>query len=67
MPTPSPNDLLTMSEAARVAGVSKQAIEDAIKRATLPHVVVKIPAKRVFRSDVVEYANRTHGRPGRPR
>lgn len=75
MPQPSPkatpsghsNDLLTISEAARVVGVSKQAIEDAIRRDALPHVVVKIPAKRIFRRDVVAYAKRTKGRPGRPR
>ena len=56
-----------MAEAARVAGVSRQAIEDAINRGTLAHVTIKVPATRVRRCDVVAYARRTAGQLGRPK
>ena len=61
------NDLLTISEAARLVGLSKQAVEGAVTRGDLPHVVEMVPARRIRRAEIVAYADRTQGKVGRPR
>ena len=60
-------ELLTMAEAARVAGISRQAIESAVKSGAITHTTISIPAKRIRLADVLAYRERTGGTPGRPR
>jgi len=58
--------LLTIREAAELAGVSRQAIEQAIARGILPAETVQVDATRLRRADVLRYARRTGGKVGRP-
>jgi excisionase family DNA binding protein len=58
--------LLTMSEAAREAGVTKQAIRDAVNRGALPYVTIQVPAMRIDRDALRAYIAITGGNPGRP-
>ena len=52
------NKLVTPTEAARIAGRCKQAIQQAIRNGTLAVKIVMIPAKRVRLSDLEEWLDR---------
>lgn len=53
-----PRDVLTPSEAARIVGVSRQAINDALNRGDLRSLIVQVPSRRILRSDVMAYKKR---------
>jgi len=56
------DDLISLSEAARIRGVTRQAIDDLVKRGRLP--VVEIAGKRFVRKqDVDAYQPELGGRP----
>lgn len=59
--------LLTITEAARESGITKQAICAAMKRGDLPFTVVHIEARRIREKDLATYISRTGGKPGRPK
>lgn len=61
------NDELTISEVAKMVGVSRQAIDEAVDRGTLPHITRRVTVRRVLRADAEAYAKRTGGTGGRPR
>lgn len=55
-------DLISLAEAARIRGVSRQALDDLVKRGKLP--TVEIAGRRlVRRQDVVAYEPELGGRP----
>ncbi len=57
-------DLITLSEAAELRGVSQQAISDLIRRARL-HVVEIAGRKFLRRSEVVKFQPAKGGRPSK--
>ncbi len=61
------NDELTISEAAKIVGVSRQAIFAAVDRGVLPYVERTIHVRRVRLEDVRAYIASTGGTVGRPR
>ncbi len=61
-----PRDLITQSEAARLRGVSPEAIADLIRRGRLAAYVVAGRA-HVRRSDVIKFKAEKGGRPVRTR
>ena len=67
MTRPRADDLLTISEAARLVGLSRQAVEIACTRGTIPVKFVKVPVARVRRADILAHAKRTGRKRGRPR
>ncbi len=60
------SDLLTIAEAARVAGISRMALIQAMNRGTLPFETVKVKQRRLKREDVLAHVRRTKRRPCRP-
>lgn len=60
---------LTIQEAASLIGVSTTAIRRAITRGTLWSFDVRhsVDVKHVLKTDVLAYATRTGGKPGRPK
>ena len=52
---------MTASEAARLIGITKQAIAGAIRREALKLHTVTIKVQRLRRSDVLAYKSQTHG------
>lgn len=63
---PKSDDLLTIGEAARLVGLHRQSIREAIARGRLPSVDVDIPQVRIRRADILAYKEHTRGAPGRP-
>ena len=64
---PPESELLTFAEAARIAGISRQALESAILSGTLEAVEIQVKAYRLRRADVLAHVARTEGTVGRPR
>ena len=64
----SPNDLLTIGQAAKAVGLHRQTVRDAIKRESLGCEIVAVTERqiRIRRRDIEAYARRTKGAPGRP-
>jgi excisionase family DNA binding protein len=62
----NPDDLLTIGEAARLVGLSRESIREAVARGTLPSVAIPMPAVRIRRADILAHRKRTRGRSGRP-
>ncbi len=58
------DDYITASEAARLIGVTKQAIAGAIRREALKLHSVTIKVQRLRRSDILAYKSQTHERRG---
>lgn len=61
------NDLLTISEAARLVGLSKQTVSEAVTRGDLLYKTLMVPVRRIRRADILAYFERTQGRVGRPK
>ncbi len=58
------DDYITASEAARLIGITKQAIAGAIRREVLKLPSVTIKVQRLRRSDILAYRSQTHERRG---
>ncbi len=54
--------LVNLSTAARLLGITRQAVQDAIDRGALEAVIVKVPTRFLKRGDVVKYGCRTKRR-----
>jgi excisionase family DNA binding protein len=62
------NGLLTLTEAAEIKGVSRQAIYKAIEKGNLKGIKVRVSEYRVRRTDLDKYQpNPNMKRAGRPR
>ena len=60
-------DLLTISEAADLVGLSRQAVWGAVERGVLETVEVDVVEQRIRRKDILAYVERTGGKTGRPK
>lgn len=60
-------ELITFAEAARIAGISRQALESAVLTGSLKPIEITLKAYRLRRSDVLAHVQRTKGTVGRPR
>jgi len=54
----TPTDLLTVAEAAKLAGVSRAAMHKAVDNGWVPSVAVRVKATRIRRKDATEYRDR---------
>lgn len=62
MPMEERSDLITITEAAKLRGVQRQAIQSLIKTGKLKTYVVTVKQRRVRKSDVLAYTPE-RGRP----
>jgi excisionase family DNA binding protein len=63
----TPDDLLTISQAAEASGLHPQTVREAVHRGTLPHRAIQTITVGIVRSDLDAYMLRTKGKPGRPK
>lgn len=62
-----PDDLLTIAEAAKLAGISEVSIIKAMDRGTLPYVQIFVKVRRLRPAAVLAHVERTGRKPGRPK